>query len=145
MSSDEDEFERQQLARGTQSKRQLNQDRNVKSTKDSIDLNTVKEGIFDEIRKIEADREDLRWKIGNGQKELNKSKNRIKSIEDRIKELESVNPFYEQIATLEVGQEALDFLERNRSLIADLPHDQKELLTNMEERVRNTQQDMNVD
>lgn len=145
MSSDEDEFERQQLARGTQSKRQLNQERRAKSTSGSIDINAVKEGIFDEIRKIENDREDLRWKIGNGQKELNKSKNRIKSIEDRIKELESTNALFEQIATLEDGKQALDFLDYNKSVIVNLPHDQKELITNLTEKARDLQQQMDLD
>lgn len=147
MSSDEDddEWEREQIARGTQSKRQLNQDRHLRTAGGSIDVNMAKKRIYDDMQRIQDNMESVRWRMGSTTLELSKSKKAIESIQDDIKKLESVNPLFEQIASLEDGQQALDFFERNKSVISNLPHDQKELLTNMADQAKEMQQKMEVD
>lgn len=148
MSSDEDsetgEWEREQMLRGTQSRRQINQEKIGKSS-GAVDITMTRKMIYDDIEKVQTNIESVKWKMGHTRLELNKCEKTIESLTNNIKKLESMNPFFEQIGALEDKQEVLELLERNKSVISTLPHDQREIISIMLEKCKNVEQPMDID
>lgn len=96
MSESEDsetaEWEREQMARGTQSKsksRQLNQSSTTKQ--EVIDTSALKNNVIEEIEKARTKIEFIKKSIGRNNVEIAKSDKRIAAIKDRIKKLETTN------------------------------------------------------
>lgn len=140
MSSDEDseaaEWEREQMSRGTHSRRQINHQRSGK-TSDTINVTFAKKYVNDELYKVEQSIETIRFSIGNTQKEIISNVKKIEALENNLKVLESRNSIFEEIAHLkENPEEILKFLERNKSMINNLPFDQKEIMSMLAEKAK---------
>lgn len=149
MSSDEDsetaEWEREQMLRGTQSRGQKYHQPRAERSSDSIDVNAAKKHVNQDIEKAEATIESLRRNIGGITVDIAKSEKRIDSLKRHIEYLESSNSFFDECASLNEPEEIVSFLDKNKSVILKLPHDQKEMFDLLERRAKESQTSMDVD
>lgn len=149
MSSSEDsateEFDRQQELRGTQSRKRQPQPNNGNKGTEVIDTNVAKKHVNQEIEKAQATIEILRKDKAKTQLDIIKSTKSIDAIKNHIQLIQQNNSFFEELATFNISNELLSFLEKNKLKISKLPHDQKEMIHLLEERARDTQLPMNID
>lgn len=153
MSSSEDsetaEWEREQMLRGSQSRgRQQTSSRQQTTTdKDGggqtstsvIDATEAKRHVKCDIDRIENEIETIKKHIGSTRLEIARSEKRIDAMKKYIQQLESSNPFFEEITSLKQPEDIIQCLEKNRLLIEKLPPDQKEMIDLLEGNMRETQ------
>lgn len=166
MSSSDDsetaEWEREQMARGTQSRARyqqqqqpLNQTRDsettssprqpVKQNSDVIDANQAKNYVNRDIELAEAEIETTKTNIGSTIREISRTEKRIDAMMKQIEKLEVSNPFYERLQKLKEPDEVLALLNEHRQLILRLPHDQREMIDLLEGRMKDSKVPMSVD
>lgn len=167
MSSSEDsetaEWEREQMLRGTQSRgRQQQQQQqkyssshqqpsgpknqeNLASNPDVIDATEAKRHVKRDIDLVEQKIQVVKKNIGSTRVDIVKTEKRIQAIEKQIEKLDQANPFFEELSKLVDSDKVIELINRNRSLIARLPHDQKEMIDLLESNLQNTQTTMDVD
>lgn len=149
MSSSDDsetaEWEREQMLRGTQSRRQQPQPNKEEKSKDVVDATLAKRYVTQDIERARSAIESLKRSISGAGLEIVKSEKRIEAIKNHIQQLEANNSFFEELSSLNISNELIEFLEKHKSRISKLPHDQKEMIDLLEKKARDTQLPMNVD
>lgn len=141
------EWEREQMLRGTQSRRhniQQQQFREEKSTT-SIDAALAKKYVNQDIEKEQAKIEAIKRSIGSTKVDIMRYEKRIDAYRKQILVLESNNNLFEELSRLSEPAEVVNFLERNKAVIAKLPHDQKEMITLFEKEMKEMQTPMDTD
>lgn len=156
MSSGEDsetaEWEREQMLRGTQSRRQRGQQhssadsRTTDSTRQRIDISSTKELINQDIERSQATIESIKREIGTTRRNIALSEKSIYSYRKKIEEIKSLNPLLIELGTLEQPSDILTHLNKNRHLIQKLSRDQLEMIDILENNAKNLiQPSMEVD
>lgn len=153
MSDSEDseaaEWEREQMLRGTHSRAQkcqpIKNDKCDKSA-DIIDSTVAKNQVIQDIEKAEASIESIRTNIGGTRREIAKSERKLEDVRQRIAELEAANKFFEDLATVtDEPDEVLALLNKHKNLVAKLPHDQREMIENLDKRLKDLQKPMDME
>ena len=148
MSSSDDseakEWEREQMLRGTQSRRQKCQQPQVERDT-GVDAAVAKNHVSQDIERVKGTIESIKRSIGSTRVEIVKSEKRIDAFKKRIEKLESSNSFFDEISSLSDTDEILKLLDKHRSIITGLPHDQKEMIDLLEKKLKDHQPPMNVD
>lgn len=139
--SETTEWEREQMLRGTQSRaRHHNTSQQSKYRTDRssnvIDATTAKLHIDKDIEKAESALESAKRNIGSIKLDLARSEKREEALRKEIEQLESHISAFEELATLKDPSEISDWLEKNKSLISKLPHDQREMIESLEKPER---------
>lgn len=149
MSSSDDsateEFDREQELRGTQSRKRQPSSNNGYKGPEVVDTNVAKQHVNQEIEKAKTTIEIMRKDIARTQLDIIKLGKSIDAIKNHIQVLEQNNSIFKELGSFGISNELLEFLEKNRSRISKLPHDQKEMLHLLEEKARDTQLPMAVD
>lgn len=149
MSSDDDsetaEWEREQMLRGTQSRRQQPQPKKEEKSKDVVDATLAKRYVIQEVERARTTIESLKKSISSAGLEIRKSEKRVEAIKNHIQQLEMNNSFFEELSSFKISNELLEFLEKHKSRISKLPYDQREMIDLLEKKARDTQLPMNVD
>lgn len=127
------EWEREQMLRGTQSRRQKCQEPRTELKKDTIDATVAKSYVNQDIARAERSIETVKRSIGGARLELAKSEKRLEALRKRIEVAESVNSFFEELSNLDDPNDVLALLDRNRAKIASLSHDQREMIELLEQ------------
>lgn len=151
MSSGDDsetaEWEREQMLRGTQSRRQRSQQhlasdsRTIElNNKPKIDIATTKELINQDIERSQATIESIRREIGTTRRNIALSEKSINSYRKKLEEIKSLNPFINGLGKLEQPSDILDYLNKNRHLIQKLSRDQIEMIEVVENNAKNLSQ-----
>lgn len=154
MSSSDDsetaEWEREQMLRGTQSRsRPQNAEHQQHFNKsqtlghdsqtsqiDVIDASLAKKHVKLDIEKVERDVESIKRNMGSTRLDMVRSDKRIDAIKKRVELLESSTPLFVELSALQKPQEVLEFLNKNKTIIARLPPDQKEMLESLSDRYK---------
>lgn len=155
MSSSDDsetaEWEREQMLRGTQSRgrhqntsQQADPQKSEKGS-DRIDATVAKLHVNRDIERVEGEIEAIKRNIGSTRLDIVKSDKRIIAIRKRIEILESSNSFFHELATLSESGNVLECLEKNRSIITQLPPDQKEMVDLLEKTLKESPSPMEID
>ena len=105
---------------------------------DVIDTTQAKSHVKQEIDHAESEIETTKRNIGSTRLEK-----RISAMKKQIEKLEASNPFFEELHKLKNPTEVLALLDRQ--LISQLPPDQKEMLSLLEGRMKDSQVPMSVD
>ena len=156
MSSSEDsetaEWEREQMIRGRGARQQVYTGQQGKqgttqqeSSSTAVDATKAKELVNDDIRRLESEIESIKTKIGANQRDIMRAEKRIAVIKTHISNFESLNPFFEQLASMTTTAEVLNFLSKNRATISKLPSDQRETLDLFEKDLKDSLNAMDVD
>lgn len=141
------EWEREQMQRGTQSRHQKGQQpiKKTEETKDAIDANVVKKTVSEDIERAEISISSIKKNIGSTEVEIAKSQKRIDAIKKHVEDLEASNSIFEELGELDEKDDILDFVKKYRHIIAKLPRDQREMINQLEERIKESQSVMDVD
>lgn len=141
------EWEREQMLRGTQSRRHNIQQQQVREEKSTttVDAALAKSHVNRDVEKEQIRVEAIKKNIGSTKVEIMRYEKRIDAIKKHIKQLESNNKLFEQLSKLSEPAEVINFLERNETVITKLPHDQKEMITLLETKMKEMQTPMDTD
>lgn len=149
MSSDEDsetaEWEREQMLRGTQSRGQKYHQPRAESSSNTVDATAAKKHVNQDIERVEANIESIKRSIGSTRLEMIKSEKRIDALKKHIETLEATNLLYEELGSLNEPSEVLAFLEKHKSALSKLPHDQKEMIDSLEKKFKEATVSMDTD
>lgn len=129
------EWEREQMLRGTQSRRNKYQQPRVERDVAAIDASLAKKRVMQDIKAVEANMETVKKSIGSTRLEMAKSEKKIESLKALIGTLSASYSFFKELGTLKESEEIAQFLDQNRALIVKLPSDQKEMIESLEQRV----------
>lgn len=141
--SETEEWEREQMLRGTRQKSQHQKSKTA--NQDSIDCSVAKRHVNESIEKTTASIESIKRNMGSTRVRIRESEKRIETIKRQVAKLESSNPIFHQLESLSEPKEVLEHLERNKPLINELPHDQKEMIDLLERSMKEFQPPMDVD
>lgn len=145
MSDSEDsetaQWERDQMLRGTQSKRVRSKQPAKETASELIDVSVAKNHVKQNMIKIEGELDKLKAKISGGQEKLEESKRRIESLKRRIEELENHSAFFKDIASHEKTDDVLQFITQNEPVIANLTSDQEEMIRQLQQDLLETKMD----
>lgn len=155
MSSGEDsetaEWEREQMLRGTQSRRQRCQQHSsaelrLDSDKPKINIAAAKQLINQDIERTQASIESIKRDIGTTRRNIALSEKSLNNYRRKIEEIKSLNPFLIQLGTLEQPSDIMDYLNKNRHLVQKLSRDQIEMIGILENNAKNLSENaMDVD
>lgn len=132
------------MLRGTQSRRHNIQQQQVREERSTsaVDAASAKRHVNEDIEKEQAKIESIKRTIGSTRVEIMRYEKRIDAIKKHIKQLESNNSLFEELSRLSEPTEVIDFLERNKTVIAKLPHDQKEMVILLDTKMKEMQTPM---
>lgn len=140
-----DEWERELMFRGTQSRRrQIGQQSRAEKTT-AITATVAKIHVNEDIEKAEASIESTRRSMASTRLDIAKSEKKIGALRKQIEKLESSEPFFRELATVTESSVALNLLSRYKSVITRLPRDQKEMIDLLDRKLKGTHQPMDVD
>lgn len=149
MSSGDDsetaEWEREQMLRGTQSRRQNTHQQRTEKSKETIDSALAKRYVNQDIERVQNTVESIKRSIGSTKLEIVKYEKRIESLNDHIRKLESSNRLFETLGTLKEPQDVASFIEKHQTVIKKLPHDQREMFDVLTDWIKTAQQPMDLD
>lgn len=150
MSSGEDsetaEWEREQMLRGTQSRRMKSQPSKLEKSSDAVDTASVRKHVYGDIEKTEAKIESIKRNIGSTKLDIVRSEKKLDAIRNHVATLQSSDALFKELGSLADPKDVLDLIERQRSTITKLPHDQREMIDLLEERLKGeSQPPMDVD
>lgn len=121
------EWEREQMLRGAQSRRQKLQ-QSQRAAPSIIDASIARDHVRQDLEKAEATIEANKRQIGATRIAIMRSEKKIETLRKHIKELEMNNSLFLDLAKQMSSEDVLQFIERNQPVIAKLPSDQKELM-----------------
>ena len=104
-----------------------------------IDATQAKHHVKSDIDRVTEEMESIKRNIGSTRVNIARVEKRIEAMRKYILQLEQANPFFEELGKLKEPEQVLKHLNESRSLIANLPHDQKETLCLLEANMREAQ------
>lgn len=149
MSSGDDsetaEWEREQMLRGTQSRRHNAPQKRAEKGKDTVDVALARGYVNQDIERVQATIESIKRSMGSTWLEMAKREKRIQDLRNHIRKLESFYSLFGELSSLSNPEDVLSFIAKNKSVISNLAHDQQEMISSLEERLKTLERAMDVD
>lgn len=134
------EWEREQMLRGSQSRRQ-NVQHNQRTIPNIIDASIARDNVKHDMEKATASIEANKKLIGNNKLAIMRSEKRIESLRKHIQELEVNNALFSDLAQQDNTQDALELIVNYQQLISKLPEDQREMIEGLKSDLEHTDKD----